>query len=83
MSVFVNNKIGKVMRIQKVPRNKKRSQSVDREATLSRHEKLLWSANEELVSASSKETLEQLYTQHIMSPLLGPKHVDAGVCILI
>ncbi|MBN8157036.1 hypothetical protein J0J30_23865 [Vibrio vulnificus] len=42
-------------------------------------EKILWKESEEMISSPSKEIAEQLYVQHVMAPLLGPKHVDAGV----
>lgn len=71
------------MRIQKVPRSKtakKQVEGVNGFSVLERHAQLVWRDNAELLLASNKETLEQLYIQHVMSPLLGPKHVDAGVC---
>ncbi|XP_031268995.1 inositol-pentakisphosphate 2-kinase-like isoform X2 [Pistacia vera] len=79
--------IGKVMRIQKVPRNRTAKQPVKEcvngSSVLERHDQLVWRDYEELVLASNKETLEQLYIQHVMSPLLGPKHVDAGMRVLV
>lgn len=72
------------MRIQKVPRNRTAKEPVKERvngsSVLERHDQLVWRDYEELVLASNKEKLEQLYIQHVMSPLLGPKHVDAGVC---
>ncbi|XP_044510885.1 inositol-pentakisphosphate 2-kinase-like isoform X2 [Mangifera indica] len=78
--------IGKVMRIQKVPRSKtakKQVEGVNGCSVLERHAQLVWRDNAELLLASNKETLEQLYIQHVMSPLLGPKHVDAGLRVLV
>ncbi|KAJ0087309.1 hypothetical protein Patl1_09189 [Pistacia atlantica] len=75
------------MRIQKVPRNRTAKQPVKEcvngSSVLERHDQLVWRDYEELVLASNKETLEQLYIQHVMSPLLGPKHVDAGMRVLV
>ncbi|KAL5778047.1 hypothetical protein ACOSP7_010973 [Xanthoceras sorbifolium] len=76
--------VGKVLRIQKAPRKADvtKTKCVNGELVLSKHEQLVWRDKEELLLSSTKEMLEQLYVQHIMRPLLGPKHVDPGMCVL-
>lgn len=66
------------MRIRKAPRNG--SHGVKNTIALTAHERLLWKDVDELISSSDKEIAGQLYVQHVMMPLLGPKNVDAGVC---
>lgn len=66
------------MRIQKIARNGS-SHCLDDHTVLTEHERLLWRELEELESSPTKELAELLYVRHVMSPLLGPKHVDAGV----
>ncbi|GKV46935.1 hypothetical protein SLEP1_g53893 [Rubroshorea leprosula] len=74
--------IGKVMRIQKAPTNGK--QGVNGNGEFTAHELLLWGEIKELMSSSStREIVEQLYVKHVISPLLGPNHVDAGMRILV
>ncbi|OMO75216.1 hypothetical protein COLO4_26258 [Corchorus olitorius] len=73
--------IGKVMRIQKSQRNGKNG--VNGNGTLTTHERLLWRENKELLASPSREIVEQLYVTHVMSPLLGPEHVDAGMRVLV
>ncbi|XVE56087.1 hypothetical protein DITRI_Ditri03aG0209100 [Diplodiscus trichospermus] len=73
--------IGKVLRIQKSPRNGKNG--VNGNGALSKHERLLWRENEELTASPSREIVEQLYVKHVMSPLLGTKHVDSGMRVLV
>ncbi|XWS14544.1 hypothetical protein CRYUN_Cryun35bG0019000 [Craigia yunnanensis] len=73
--------VGKVMRIQKSQRNGKNG--VNGNGALITHERLLWQENEELMASPNREIIEQLYVKHVMSPLLGPKHVDAGMRVLV
>ncbi|XVE69839.1 hypothetical protein DITRI_Ditri10aG0023900 [Diplodiscus trichospermus] len=73
--------IGKVMRIQKSLRKGKNR--VNGNGTLTTHERLLWRENKELTASPNRETVELLYVKHVMSPLLGPKHVDAGMRVLV
>ncbi|OMO87536.1 hypothetical protein CCACVL1_08953 [Corchorus capsularis] len=73
--------IGKVMRIQKSQRNGK--SGVNANGTLTTHERLLWGENKELLASPSREIVEQLYVTHVMSPLLGPTHVDSGMLVLV
>ncbi|KAK5831705.1 inositol-pentakisphosphate 2-kinase-like [Gossypium arboreum] len=73
--------IGKVLRIQKSQRNGK--SGVKEGRALTTHERLLWRENKELTASSNREILEQLYVKHVMSPLLGPKHVDVGIRVLV
>lgn len=68
--------VGKVLRIQKVSVDG--SQVENDHLALSSHECLLWKDAQELVLAPTRELVEHYYTKHIMSPLLGSKHVDAG-----
>ncbi|XP_022769023.1 inositol-pentakisphosphate 2-kinase-like [Durio zibethinus] len=73
--------IGKVMRIQKSQRNGKNG--VNGNGALTTHERLLWRENKELTASPNREIVEQLYVKHVMSPLLGPTHVDAGMRVLV
>ncbi|XP_021613502.1 inositol-pentakisphosphate 2-kinase isoform X1 [Manihot esculenta] len=73
--------IGKVMRIQKTARNGS-SHCLEDHTVLTEHERLLWKESEELVSSSTKELAELHYVKHVMTPLLGPKHVDAGMHVV-
>ncbi|KAA8528670.1 hypothetical protein F0562_036025 [Nyssa sinensis] len=68
--------VGKVLRIQKSVRNGFKCE--DGPSALTMHECLLWEDTKDLVSAPTKEIAEQQYVQHVMIPLLGPEHVDAG-----
>lgn len=68
------------MRIRKAPTNGK--QGVNGNGEFTAHELLLWGEIKEPMSSSStREIVEQLYVKHVISPLLGPNHVDAGVCL--
>ncbi|XP_017981655.1 PREDICTED: inositol-pentakisphosphate 2-kinase isoform X1 [Theobroma cacao] len=73
--------IGKVMRIQKSPRNDKNG--VNGNGSLTTQEQLLWREDMELTASPNREIVEQLYVKHVMSPLLGPKHVDAGIRVRV
>ncbi|KAL6995715.1 Inositol-pentakisphosphate 2-kinase [Sarracenia purpurea var. burkii] len=78
--------IGKVLRIQKAPRDgspRYGSDSDDCHASVTTDELRLWKETEDLVSAPTRETAEQLYVQHVISPLLGFEHVDAGIRVLV
>lgn len=79
--------VGKVMRIPKARRNSKPEESLAQcvigGSVFGKHEQLVWRDNQELVSSSSKEIMEQMYVEKIMSPLLGPKYIDAGMCIRV
>lgn len=76
---YYNDKIGKVMRIPKSQRKGKTGMIGN--GILTTHERLLWRENKELTASPKRETVQQLYVKHVMSPLLGSKHVDPGVCI--
>lgn len=69
--------VGKVMRIRKAPR--KGTARVMSPTALSTHERRLWRDIDDIFSSPNKEIAAQLYAQRVMSPLLGPKHVDAGM----
>lgn len=71
--------IGKVMRITKKARNGSSPKCDSNQSVLTEEERLLWRNVEELVTSPTKEIAEQIYTQLVMSPLLGSKHVDAGI----
>lgn len=73
--------VGKVLRVQKAPRNG--SNSVNGSEVLTAHECLVWKDFKELVSSASLEIAGQLYVQHVMIPLLGSGHVDAGLRVLV
>ncbi|KAK8696168.1 hypothetical protein V6N13_001305 [Hibiscus sabdariffa] len=68
--------MGKVMRIQKSQRKGK--SRVHENEGLTAHERLLWREYKELMVWPNREIVQQLYVKHVMSPLLGPQHVDAG-----
>ncbi|XWS24398.1 hypothetical protein CRYUN_Cryun28dG0098500 [Craigia yunnanensis] len=69
------------MRIQKSQRNGKNGMNGN--GALKTPELLLWRENEELTASPNREIIEQLYVKHVMSPLLGPKQVDAGMRVLV
>ncbi|XP_058220772.1 inositol-pentakisphosphate 2-kinase-like isoform X1 [Rhododendron vialii] len=74
--------VGKVLRIQKSPRKgspRYVSETKDGHSSLTSDECRLWKETEDLVSAPTREIAEQLYVQHVITPLLGPGHVDAGI----
>ncbi|XP_060967090.1 inositol-pentakisphosphate 2-kinase [Cannabis sativa] len=68
--------IGKVLRIQKVPRNESNS---DKSLTaLGLHERLVWKETEDIVSSPTRELAGHMFLEHVISPLLGSKYVDVG-----
>ncbi|OVA08748.1 Inositol-pentakisphosphate 2-kinase [Macleaya cordata] len=73
--------VGKVIRIQKAPRNKHQCTIVT--SVFSMHENILWKDSIDLVSCTSKENAGQLFVLNVMVPLLGSKHVDDGVRVLV
>lgn len=73
--------VGKVLRIQKAPRNGSSGATIP--TLLSTHEQLLWRDIDGIVSSPNKEIAAQLYVLHVMSPLLGPKYVDPGMRVLV
>ncbi|CAN0875014.1 Inositol-pentakisphosphate 2-kinase [Linum grandiflorum] len=66
------------MRIQKIARNGS-SEVVQNQPVLTEQERLLWKETKELAASPNKEVAERLFAHLVMGPLLGPKHVDAGV----
>ncbi|PSS31320.1 Inositol-pentakisphosphate 2-kinase [Actinidia chinensis var. chinensis] len=78
--------VGKVLRIQKAPRNgspRFGSDSEDGHSSLTTDECLLWKETKDLVSAPTRKIAEQLYVQHVITPLLGSGHVDPGIRVLV
>nr|4AXD_A Chain A, INOSITOL-PENTAKISPHOSPHATE 2-KINASE [Arabidopsis thaliana] len=76
--------VGKVIRIQKARRNDKAIKNSNGVVSvLTSDEQHLWRENNELISSPNKEVLEQRYVQNVIIPLLGPKHVDAGVRVSV
>ncbi|OVA00539.1 Inositol-pentakisphosphate 2-kinase [Macleaya cordata] len=73
--------VGKVIRIQKVPRSRQQCKIVT--SVFSIHENILWKDSIDLVSCTSKENAGQLFVLNVMIPLLGSEHVDAGVHVLV
>lgn len=69
--------VGKVLRVQKALRNE--SNCLSRSAILSAHECLLWKDSKDLVSSPTREVATHRYVRHVMIPLLGADHVDAGI----
>lgn len=76
--------VGKVIRIQKARRNDKAIKNANGVVSvLTSDEQHLWRENNELISSPNKEVLEQRYVKNVIIPLLGPKHVDAGVRVSV
>ncbi|XP_009792964.1 inositol-pentakisphosphate 2-kinase-like [Nicotiana sylvestris] len=73
--------VGKVLRIQKVPRNG--SENGNGYLGLTNQECILWKEVNEIVSAPTREIAQHYFVQHVMCPLLGPGHVDAGISIQV
>ncbi|KAI3959051.1 hypothetical protein MKX01_023727 [Papaver californicum] len=73
--------VGKVLRIQKVPKFKE--QYTVGTSDFSVHEKILWKDLFDLDTCSSRDDAEHLYVQNVMIPLLGSEHVDAGVRVSV
>ena len=70
------------MRVQKVPR-RVGSPGSRCPTALSENERVLWKEIDGIDSCPNKEIAAQLYVEHVMSPLLGSKYVDSGVCSTI
>lgn len=51
--------------------------------SLSDHERRLWSDVKEIATADSREVASRMFAVHVMRPLLGDDHVDAGVCVSV
>ncbi|KAK4797033.1 hypothetical protein SAY86_029359 [Trapa natans] len=73
--------LGKVLRIQKIP--EKGWNGIIGSSGFSAHELLLWKDHKDLVLSPNREIAAQLYVAHVMSQLLGSKHVDAGIQVLV
>lgn len=73
--------VGKVLRVQKVKKNG--SKSKEPPMVLTKHECLLWKETKDLLLAPTREIAEQLYLQHVMIPLLGSEHIDAGLRVTV
>lgn len=73
--------VGKVLRIQKVPRNG--SENGNGYLGLTNQECVLWKEVNEIVSAPTREIAQHYFVQHVMCPLLGSGHVDAGISIQV
>ncbi|KAF5180025.1 Inositol-pentakisphosphate 2-kinase [Thalictrum thalictroides] len=72
--------VGKVLRVQKAPRNSTQSTT---SSVLTANEILLWNDFKDIVSSHSKEIVEQSYVLNIMLPLLGSEYVDVGKRVLV
>ncbi|KAG5538483.1 hypothetical protein RHGRI_019157 [Rhododendron griersonianum] len=75
-----------VLRIQKAPRiesPRNGNDSEDSHSALMNDECLMWRETEERVLAPTREIAEQLYVQHVISPLLGYEHVDDGIHVFL
>uniref|UniRef100_A0A1J3EFS7 Inositol-pentakisphosphate 2-kinase n=1 Tax=Noccaea caerulescens TaxID=107243 RepID=A0A1J3EFS7_NOCCA len=70
--------LGKIMRIQKMPKEGKQENG-----ETSENEKLIWGEFKDLVSCQNKEIVEFLFVKHVMTPLLGHKHANAGMRLLV
>ncbi|GAB4852053.1 Inositol-pentakisphosphate 2-kinase [Ancistrocladus abbreviatus] len=73
--------VGKVIRLQKVPRNGANYENGH--TVLSKHERLLWKDAGTMITSPTMEIAEQLYVQYVMIPLLGSDYVDAGKRVLV
>ena len=69
-----------MLRVQKV-RRKKNSVREQGSLVLSAHERVLWKDVDKIGECTSKDIAGQLFSLHVMSPLLGDEHVDPGVCM--
>ncbi|KAG7655156.1 Inositol-pentakisphosphate 2-kinase [Arabidopsis suecica] len=74
--------LGKMMRIQKMPKDGNENGDKS-ENGLTTHEKLIWGDVKDLVSCKNKEIEEYLFVKHVMRPLLGRKHVNPGILLLV
>ncbi|KAG7592588.1 Inositol-pentakisphosphate 2-kinase [Arabidopsis thaliana x Arabidopsis arenosa] len=74
--------LGKMMRIQKMPKDGNENGDKS-ENGLTTHEKLIWADIKDLVSCKNKEIEEYLFVKHVMRPLLGRKHVNPGIRLLV
>lgn len=50
---------------------------------MSDHERRLWSDVKEIATADSRDVASRMFAVHVMRPLLGDDHVDAGVCVSV
>ncbi|KAI3825493.1 hypothetical protein L1987_06983 [Smallanthus sonchifolius] len=75
------NFTGKVVRVRKLRKNEPENEEAS--SALSGHERLVWKEVGELLSASTKDIANHMYAQHVLCPLLGSRHVDAGVRVLV
>ncbi|KAG2318684.1 hypothetical protein Bca52824_011897 [Brassica carinata] len=75
--------LGKMMRIQKMPNDGKEDNGNTSGNGLTSHEKVIWGECKELVSCQNKEIVEFLFVKHVMRPLLGHKHVNPGMRLLV
>ncbi|XP_078431173.1 inositol-pentakisphosphate 2-kinase-like isoform X2 [Wolffia australiana] len=78
--------VGKVLRVQKVKRKKSSWKGAAREPglpVLTPHERVLWRDVDKIGECTSKEIAGQLYTLHVLSPLLGDEHVDPGMHVVV
>ncbi|CAN6804433.1 unnamed protein product [Brassica oleracea] len=75
--------LGKMMRIQKMPNDGKEDNGNTSGNGLTSHEKVIWGECKELVSCQNKEIVEFLFVKHVMRPMLGHKHVNPGMRLLV
>ncbi|XP_018447056.1 inositol-pentakisphosphate 2-kinase [Raphanus sativus] len=75
--------LGKMMRIQKMPNDGKEDNGNTSGNGLTSHEKVIWGECKEVVSCQNKEIVEFLFVKHVMRPLLGHKHVNPGMRLLV
>ncbi|PKA63890.1 Inositol-pentakisphosphate 2-kinase [Apostasia shenzhenica] len=73
--------IGKVLRIQKVPRGQSKLRNEG--MFLSSHERLIWRDVEGLAESTSKDIAGQVFMKRVISPLLGSKNIDGGIHITV
>lgn len=73
--------IGKVLRVQKAPKNG--SGKFIRSTVLTAEERLLWNDVKAVVSSETLDVAAQNYVRDVMTPLLGTEHVDAGVRVRV
>ncbi|MQL86117.1 hypothetical protein Taro_018640 [Colocasia esculenta] len=76
--------VGKVLRVRKASKTDGvAAQAAEGAPVLSAQEQLLWKDVDGLAGCTSEEVAGQLFALHVMSPLLGPQHVDPGAHVLV
>ncbi|XP_010511060.1 PREDICTED: inositol-pentakisphosphate 2-kinase-like [Camelina sativa] len=75
--------LGKVMRIKKKLKKGYENGGDTSGNGLTSLENIIWGGIKDLVSCQNKEMVDYLFVKHVMRPLLGHKHVNAGIRRLV